>query len=130
MAIPRAGVFLNDYFKYSSTLRRLLNNMRELDERSQAMINQSMEQTKYCLGLFSQSNKKVHPEDDEFIEKMKQEIEANQENALGLCAEKVLLAKQAYDLIDSQMKRLEEDLGHFSEYVKQGQMVHFVNKPS
>ncbi|KAF3771524.1 PHD finger protein [Nymphaea thermarum] len=79
MAIPRAGVFLNDYLE--------------------SMINQSMRQTKYCLGLFSQSNKKVHPEDDEFIEKMKQEIEANQENALGLCAEKVLLAKQAYDLV-------------------------------
>ncbi|KAF3777594.1 PHD finger protein [Nymphaea thermarum] len=119
MAIPSAGVFLNDYLEHSSTLRRLLNNMRELDERSQAMINQSMEQTKYCLVHFSQSNKKGHPEDDEFIEKMKKEIEANQENALSLCTGKVMLAKQAYDLINSQMKHLEGDLGHFSEDVKQ-----------
>lgn len=64
-----------------------------------AMINQSREQTKYCLGLSSQSNKKGHLEDDEFFEKMKKEIEVNQENALSLCTEKVLLAKQAYDLV-------------------------------
>ncbi|XP_049932432.1 PHD finger protein ING2 isoform X2 [Nymphaea colorata] len=129
MAIARTGVFVDDYLEYSSTLpaelQRLLNTMRELDERSQAMINQSREQTKYCLGLSSQNNKKGHPEDDEFIEKMKKEIEVNQENALSLCTEKVLLAKQAYDLIDSQMKRLEEDLGHFSEDLKQeGKIPH------
>lgn len=32
---------------------------------------------------------------------MKKEIETNQENALSLCTEKVLLAQQAYDLVRS-----------------------------
>eukprot|EP00268_Persea_americana_P042490 TRINITY_DN4253_c0_g1_i2.p1 TRINITY_DN4253_c0_g1~~TRINITY_DN4253_c0_g1_i2.p1 ORF type:complete len:225 (+),score=56.28 TRINITY_DN4253_c0_g1_i2:95-769(+) len=124
MAIARTGVFVDDYLEYSSTLpaelQRLLNTMRELDERSQAMINQTRDQTKYCLGLPSQSSKKGNPEeDDAAFEKMGKEIETNQENALSLCTEKVLLARQAYDLIDSHIKRLDEDLNQFAEDLKQ-----------
>lgn len=64
------------------------------------MINQTRDQTKYCLGLPSQSSKKGnHEEDDLVFEKMRREIEINQENALSLCTEKVLLARQAYDLV-------------------------------
>lgn len=77
-------------------------------------------QTKYCLRLPSQSSKKAnHEEDDTAFEKMRKEIEANQENALSLCTEKVLLARQAYDLIDSHVKRLDEDLNQFAEDLKQ-----------
>lgn len=84
------------------------------------MINQTRQQTKYCLGLSSQSSKKGNNynsssynnngnnyyhynnsnEDDEAaIEKMRKEIEVNQDNALSLCTEKVLLAQQAFDLV-------------------------------
>lgn len=84
------------------------------------MINQTRQQTKYCLGLASQSSKKGNnynnsynnngnnyyhynnnnnEEDEAAIEKMRKEIEANQDNALSLCTEKVLLAQQAYDLV-------------------------------
>jgi inhibitor of growth protein 4 len=38
-------------------------------------------------------------EDESTFDKLKKEIEASQENALGLCTEKVLLARQAYDLV-------------------------------
>jgi inhibitor of growth protein 4 len=31
---------------------------------------------------------------------MRKDIEASQDNALSLCTEKVLLARQAYDLVD------------------------------
>lgn len=66
----------------------------------EALINQTRQQTKYCLGLSSQSSKKGNPEEDEAaFEKMRKEIEANQDNALSLCTEKVLLAQQAYDLV-------------------------------
>ncbi|KAL2480406.1 PHD finger protein ING2 [Abeliophyllum distichum] len=131
MAIARTGVFVDDYLEYSSTLpaelQRLLNTIRELDERSQAMINQTRQQTKYCLGLASQGHgglfsKKYgvnSDEDDEAFEKLRKEIEANQDSALGLCTEKVLLARQAYDLIDSHIKRLDEDLNYFAEDLKQ-----------
>ncbi|CAL5362869.1 unnamed protein product [Camellia sinensis] len=141
MAIARTGVFVDDYLEYASTLpaelQRLLNTIRELDERSQAMINQTRQQTKYCLGLASQGSKKGNNEEEEeededdddeeeeeeeeeedeehhvdgeegeeeeedeeepAFEKMKKDIEANQDNALSLCTEKVLLARQAYDL--------------------------------
>lgn len=40
-------------------------------------------------------------EDESTLDKLKKEIEASQENALGLCTEKVLLARQAYDLVSS-----------------------------
>lgn len=72
------------------------------------MINQTRQQTKYCLGLASQNSKKGNGnsgnyhngyEDDETIEKIRKEIEASQESALSLCTEKVLLARQAYDLV-------------------------------
>ncbi|KAL6008160.1 PHD finger protein ing2 [Asimina triloba] len=168
MAIARTGVFVDDYLEYSSTLpaelQRLLNTMRELDERSQGiknemadaildfamtydllianilfqkkdehwitfktMINQTREQTNYCLGLSSQSSKRGNNEDDEAtFEKLRKEIETNQENTLSLCTEKVLLARQAYDLgpgrgihIDSHVKRLDEDLNQFAEDLKQ-----------
>ncbi|PON44195.1 ING family [Parasponia andersonii] len=160
MAIARTGVYVDDYLEYASTLpaelQRLLNTIRELDERSQSMINQTRQQTKYCLGLSSQSSKKGtnnnsnsnnynnhysnNNEDVEAtVEKMRKDIELNQDNALNLCTEKVLLAQQAYDLtelynicfknlrdalwpslfIDSHVKRLDEDLTHFAEDLKQ-----------
>ncbi|KZV37914.1 hypothetical protein F511_12196 [Dorcoceras hygrometricum] len=130
MAIARTGVFVDDYVEYSSTLpgelQRLLNTIRELDERSQAMINHTRQQTKYSLGLASQvnsiwrKNKDLEEEDeDDMFEKLQKEIEMNQDNALSLCTEKVLLARQAHDLIDSHIKRLDEDLNNFAEDLKQ-----------
>ncbi|KAL6532504.1 PHD finger protein ing2 [Orobanche gracilis] len=124
MAIARTGVFVDDYLEYSSTLpaelQRLLNTVRELDERSQAIINHTRQQTKYSLGLASQGGsfcRKI--EEDDVFEKLQKEIEANQDNALSLCTEKVLLARQAHDLIDSHIKRLDEDLNYFAEDLKQ-----------
>lgn len=66
------------------------------------MIIQTRQQTKYCLGLSSsQSLKKgsSSDEDEAGLEKLRKEIESNQDNALSLCTEKVLLARQAYDLV-------------------------------
>ncbi|MFS7989688.1 putative chromatin regulator PHD family [Helianthus anomalus] len=64
------------------------------------MINQTRQQTKNCLDMASQNfNYKINHEDaDMDFEKTKREIEANQDNALNLCTEKVLLARQAYEL--------------------------------
>lgn len=61
------------------------------------MINQTRQQTKYCLGLASQSSKKGNYEEDDAS--LRKEIEGSQDNALSLCTEKVLLARQAYDLV-------------------------------
>ncbi|RWR93617.1 PHD finger protein ING2 [Cinnamomum micranthum f. kanehirae] len=126
MPIPRTGVFIDDYLEYSSTLpselQRLLNTITELDERSQATINQTRDQTKYCLWLTSQqTSEKENPEEDDTptFEKMQKEIETNQVNALRLSTEKVLLAREAYDLIDNYIKRLDEDLNQFAEVLKQ-----------
>jgi len=123
MAIARTGVYVDDYLDYMSTLpaelQRLLTTMRELDERSQMMLGQTRDQTKYCLSFPSQSSKKATPEQEEMIEKLRKEIEVNQENTLSLSTEKVLLAQQAYELIDSHVKRLDEDLSQFAEDLKQ-----------
>ncbi|KAG5107560.1 hypothetical protein JHK84_044467 [Glycine max] len=112
MAIARTGVYVDDYLEYASTLpaelQRLLNTVRELDDRSQSMITQTRQQTKYCMGFSSHGSKKGNhhsynnnygnEDDNAAIEKMRKEIEANQDSALSLCTEKVLLARQAYDL--------------------------------
>ncbi|KAL2923217.1 PHD finger protein ING2 [Bienertia sinuspersici] len=104
MAIARTGVYVDDYLEYASTLpaelQRLLNTIRELDERSQGMINQTRQHTKFCLGISSQNSRKgYNGENDEAeLEKLSREIEGIQNNALSLCTEKVLLARQAYDL--------------------------------
>lgn len=124
MAIARTGVFVDDYLEYSSTLaaelQRHLSTMRELDERALGLINQTRDQTKYCLGIpYHNSKKAILEDDEEAFEKIKKEIETNQENALSLCTEKVLLAQQAYDLIESHVKRLDEDLNQFAEDLKQ-----------
>ncbi|KAJ4824634.1 hypothetical protein Tsubulata_016353 [Turnera subulata] len=135
MAIARTGVYVDDYLEYANTLpaelQRLLNTIRELDERSHSMINQTRQQTKQCLGLAKKGNggnssnygsyggNHHNNEDDDVMEKMRKDIEANQDNALSLCTEKVLLARQAYELIDSHIKRLDEDLNNFAEDLKQ-----------
>lgn len=48
---------------------------------------------------YSNNNYNNNQEDEAAIEKMRKDIEANQDNALSLCTEKVLLARQAYDLV-------------------------------
>ena len=74
----------------------------------EAMINQTRQQTKYCMGFSSHGSKKgnhnynnnyMNEDDDASIEKMRKEIEVNQDSALSLCTEKVLLARQAYELV-------------------------------
>ncbi|KAF3323528.1 PHD finger protein ING2 [Carex littledalei] len=122
MAIARTGVYIDDYLEYSSTLsgdlQRILFTMRELDERAQGIIGQTKDQTKYYVAKSSHSLNHEF-EDESALDKLKKEIEASQENALGLCTEKVLLARQAYDLIESHVKRLTEDLEQFADDLKQ-----------
>jgi hypothetical protein len=64
-----------------------------------AMMAQLREMTKTCLNVPSQHSKKATPEQEGVVEKLRKEIESNQENTISLCTEKVLLAQQAYDLV-------------------------------
>ncbi|CAI0432301.1 unnamed protein product [Linum tenue] len=100
MAIARTGVYVDDYLEYASTLpaelQRLLNTIRELDERSHSMINQTRQQTKFCLGLASQSSRKGNGNGCN-------NYNGNEED----------------DAIDSHIKRLDEDLNNFAEDLKQ-----------
>ncbi|URE07492.1 inhibitor of growth protein [Musa troglodytarum] len=127
MAIARTGVFVDDYLEYSSTLavelQRLLSTMRELDERAH---DHKYSKSLHCISMLKKhsddimmSTEESRPDIEAEFEKMKKEIEASQENALSLCTEKVLLAQQAYDLIESHLKRLDEDLNQFMEDLKQ-----------
>lgn len=88
--------------------------MRELDDRSQNMIMQTREQVRACL-----AKKRDGLDADSSLDIQRQQIESNQTNTLKLCTEKVLLAQQAYDLIETHMKRLDEDLSSFAEDLKQ-----------
>ncbi|KAM3278067.1 hypothetical protein ACQJBY_045753 [Aegilops geniculata] len=101
-------------------LQRILSTMHELDERAHGILGQTKGQIKFLLGVpshgFDRPNV-VH--DENASEKMTRDIENSQDNALSLCTEKVLLARQAYDLIESHIKRLDEDLGQFAEDLKQ-----------
>lgn len=64
------------------------------------ILGQTKGQIKYLLGVpshgFDRPNV-VH--DENASEKMTRDIENSQDNALSLCTEKVLLARQAYDLV-------------------------------
>jgi inhibitor of growth protein 4 len=63
-------------------------------------MGQTKEQIKYVLGVPSYGYDRPNMDDDDSaMEKMKKDIEASQDNALSLCTEKVLLARQAYDLV-------------------------------
>ncbi|KAH9604516.1 hypothetical protein KSS87_008294, partial [Heliosperma pusillum] len=107
----------NDASTLPAELQRLFNTIRELDERSQGMIDQTRKQTKRS---FVMSSRKGYGEDeDDAAEKLRKTIEASQDSALSFCTEKVLLARQAHDLIDSHIKRLDEDLNYFAEDLKQ-----------
>ncbi|KAK9664673.1 hypothetical protein RND81_14G060500 [Saponaria officinalis] len=121
MAIARTGVYVDDYLEYASTLpaelQRLFNTIRELDERSQGMIEQTRKQTKRSFVMSSRRG--YGDDDDDAFDKLCKAIEDSQDNALSLCTEKVLLARQAHDLIDSHIRRLDEDLNYFAEDLKQ-----------
>ncbi|GAB2297899.1 hypothetical protein Dimus_031983 [Dionaea muscipula] len=58
--------------------------------------------------------------DEAVLEKIRKHIEVDRDNALSLYTKKVLLAHQAYDLIDNHIKRVDEDLNNFPEDLKQG----------
>ncbi|XP_047092510.1 PHD finger protein ING2-like isoform X1 [Lolium rigidum] len=148
MAIARTGVYVDDYLECeiagfdflflssrsmepvdllillasfcsadSSTLagdlQRILSTMHELDERADGILGQTKRQIKYLL------RPNMVDDDDAASDRVKKDIENSQDNALSLCTEKVLLARQAYDLIESHVKRLDEDLGQFGEDLKQ-----------
>ncbi|KAE8679295.1 PHD finger protein ING2 [Hibiscus syriacus] len=120
MAIARTGVYVDDYLE-----SHYLLSFRDSSIQSANLMKgpHARQQTKYSLGLVAKrgngnSYMNSSHEDEETIEKMKKDIEASQENALSLCTEKVLLARQAYDLIDSHVKRLDEDLTYFAEDLK------------
>lgn len=125
MAIARTGVYVDDYLEYSSTLagdlQRILSTMHELDERADGILGQTKGQIKHLLGVPSHGVDRPNMvgDDEAALERMKRDIESSQDNALSLCTEKVLLARQAYDLIESHIKRLDEDLGQFAEDLKQ-----------
>ncbi|KAI4378382.1 hypothetical protein MLD38_015869 [Melastoma candidum] len=117
MAIARTGVFVDDFSEYASALptdiQRILNTIQELDGRSRSMLGQTAQQTAYCL------TEEGKEDNVEAMGKLRKDIESTQDSALSLCTEKVLLAKQAYDLVDRLVKRLDEDLTQFAEDLKQ-----------
>eukprot|EP00850_Spirogloea_muscicola_P000613 SM000002S05693 [mRNA] locus=s2:1593835:1595758:+ [translate_table: standard] len=78
------------------------------------------EQCKTCLSMPSlQHSKKVGQDQQESVERLRKELEARQDKNVSLCTEKTLLAQQAYDLVDSHVKRLTEDLTAFETELRQ-----------
>eukprot|EP00252_Welwitschia_mirabilis_P013901 TRINITY_DN3077_c0_g1_i1.p1 TRINITY_DN3077_c0_g1~~TRINITY_DN3077_c0_g1_i1.p1 ORF type:complete len:133 (-),score=19.41 TRINITY_DN3077_c0_g1_i1:502-900(-) len=124
MSVVRSGMYVDDYSEFSSTLpaelQRLLSTIRELDERSDVTLNQTREQTKHCTSLPAQSSSKATAEQKDMVEKLKNEIESNQEYIKNLCTEKISLAQEACDLVDCHLEVLDEDLNQFAEDLKQG----------
>eukprot|EP00271_Cylindrocystis_brebissonii_P014867 TRINITY_DN36495_c0_g1_i1.p1 TRINITY_DN36495_c0_g1~~TRINITY_DN36495_c0_g1_i1.p1 ORF type:complete len:276 (-),score=65.24 TRINITY_DN36495_c0_g1_i1:718-1545(-) len=127
MAATRTGVYLEDFLdEFSSMpaeLQRTLFTIRELDERYQGLQIQIKEQLQQCLELPPLHQLKCSGagggEQADRIEKLRKEIAANQERAVGLSTEKVLLAQQALELLDGHAKRLSEDLTNFQQELKQ-----------
>eukprot|EP00897_Mesotaenium_endlicherianum_P009849 jgi/Mesen1/8893/ME000535S08205 len=123
MALNRTGVYLEDFMGYTKSLphelQRLLSTMRELDDRAQNLQHQIREQCRACLSMPPQHSKKTPPEQAEAAGLARKEIRANQEKSVALCTEKVLLAQQAHDLVDSHVKRLTEDIAQFEQDLKQ-----------
>lgn len=62
------------------------------------MMVQTREQVRACL-----IKKRDGSDSDSSLDIQRQQIENNQTNTLKLCTEKVLLAQQAYDLVNSNM---------------------------
>ncbi|KAE8686629.1 PHD finger protein ING2 [Hibiscus syriacus] len=134
MAIARTGFYVDDYLEYASTLpaelQRLQNTIRELDERSQSMINQARQQTKYCLALVAKrgngnSYMNNSHEDEDTIEKMKKDIEAiillflRIEVSCGVIVwNAMILLSCAHPQVDNHVKCLDEDLTYFAEDLK------------
>ena len=65
------------------------------------ILGQTKRQIRYVLGMSSHGTERPNmvDDDDTASERMKKDVENSQDNALSLCTEKVLLARQAYDLV-------------------------------
>eukprot|EP00899_Mesostigma_viride_P012258 jgi/Mesvir1/21032/Mv08080-RA.1 len=121
MALVRSGTYLEDYVEAVSSLpselQRLLNTMRELDERAAALRVQIAGACQECIAMPCQQvgDVAIDEEQGKKLAALREDIERNQKTCLKLAQEKVQLAVQTTDLLDGHIARLDKDLADFQE---------------
>jgi hypothetical protein len=108
------GTYLENYLESVATLpaeiRRNFALMRELDVRSQELI----EKIEKCTKTFIQNGKRAAKETKELgDEKSIKKIRSDLKTCLEYGDEKVALAVQTYEMVDKHIRRLDTDLKKF-----------------
>jgi len=110
------GTYLENYLESISSLpqevRRNFALLRELDTRSQELIEKVEKNSKIYLKSFKKY-KESKPEDEK-------QIKTDLKTCLELGDEKVALAVQTYELVDKHIRRLDTDLKKFEAELEQG----------
>jgi len=117
MAIPANTTYLEAFVEsvgsLPSELQRLLNTIKEIDDRTQTLLASVRDRTDFCLQLPSQSSRKATPDQISEVVKVRDEIEKEQSLITQLANEKVQLASQCWEMVDGHLHRLNEQLGNF-----------------
>ncbi|KDD71874.1 hypothetical protein H632_c4250p0, partial [Helicosporidium sp. ATCC 50920] len=99
-------------------LQRILNTIRDLDERSEDLGVQIQEYMELCLQL-KPSIPGRKTADDATLEDLKARIEADQRLLIQFAEEKVQLACLGYDLLDNHLGQLDQDVTALAEELQQ-----------
>eukprot|EP00696_Hemimastix_kukwesjijk_P017799 gnl/Hemi2/6540_TR2233_c0_g1_i1.p1 gnl/Hemi2/6540_TR2233_c0_g1~~gnl/Hemi2/6540_TR2233_c0_g1_i1.p1 ORF type:complete len:210 (-),score=18.34 gnl/Hemi2/6540_TR2233_c0_g1_i1:396-1025(-) len=118
------GTYLEDFLEAVSSLPSELNRnftlMGELDSKTQVLLEKVDENTNQLVSRIHARPSKKGPRavlQDE--DNMVQGIKTDYCTCLELADEKVALAIQTYDMIDSYIRRLDNDLGQFESELRQ-----------
>jgi len=117
------GTYLENFLERVSTLpgelRRNFALLRELDARTQELVDQSERNAQQYL----QSTRRALQQGQEPDTKLLKQIRQDHKTCLEYGDEKVALAVQTYELVDKHIRDLDRDLKKFEEELEQGDQI-------
>jgi len=118
------GTYLENFLERVSTLpgelRRNFALLRELDARTQELVDQSERNAQQYL----QSTRRALQQGQEPDTKLLKQIRQDHKTCLEYGDEKVALAVQTYELVDKHIRDLDRDLKKFEEELEQGDQIN------
>ncbi|KAK9806927.1 hypothetical protein WJX72_007742 [[Myrmecia] bisecta] len=107
-------IYLENYVESTgplpAELQRILNTIKDLDERSQVLADMIRANVDLCLSKPSQATRKIGSENANEVADLRKQIENDQRMLIQWAEEKMQLALTAYDLVDIHLTQLDKDL--------------------
>lgn len=100
-------------------LRRVVHTIKDIDERQSALREQTKKRVDQCLAMPSASSRQASADDIASTNEARAEIERSHRDIQQLSLEKIRLAQIAVEMIQYNVRDLDNELGPFTEEMKQ-----------